>query len=43
MLLGKLKIFENILKAASALIAAAMSIIKFISITDKMAKAKKKA
>lgn len=39
MLLGKLKIFENILKAASALIAAAMSIIKFISIVDKMAQA----
>lgn len=36
MLLRKLKVFENILKAASALIAAAMSIIKFIGIMDKM-------
>ena len=34
--LGKLKLFENILKAASALIASAMSIIKFIGIIGKM-------
>ena len=40
MFLGKLKVFENILKAASALIAAAMSIIKFIGIIDKMSSAK---
>lgn len=35
-LLGKLKLFENILKAASALIASAMSIVKFIGIIGKM-------
>lgn len=34
--LGKLKLFENILKAASALIASAMSIIKFIGIIGKI-------
>ena len=31
----KLRLFENILKAASALIAAAMAIIKFIGIVGK--------
>ena len=35
-LLGKLKLFENILKAVSALIASAMSIIKFLGIISKM-------
>lgn len=34
--LGKIKLFENILKAASALIASAMSIIKFIGIIGKI-------
>lgn len=34
--LGKLKLFENILKAASALIASAMSIIKFVGIIGKV-------
>lgn len=35
-LLGKWKKVENVLKAASALIAAAMSIVKFVSIIGKM-------
>lgn len=35
-LLGKWKMFENILKAASALVAAAMSIVKFVTIIGKM-------
>ena len=35
-----LKEFENILKAASALIAAAMSIVKFVGIIGKMKPAK---
>lgn len=39
-LLGKWKEFENILKAASALIAAAMSIVKFVGIIGKMKPAK---
>ncbi len=34
--MGKIKLFENILKAASALIASAMSIIKFIGIIGKI-------
>lgn len=38
-LLGNLKLFENILKAASALIASAMAIIKFIGIIGKIRQA----
>ena len=34
--MGRLKLFENILKAASALIASAMSIVKFIGIVGKI-------
>jgi hypothetical protein len=37
--MGKIKLFESILKAASALIASAMAIIKFIGIISKMAPA----
>ena len=36
---GKMKLLENILKAAAALIAAAMSIVKFVNIIRKMATA----
>lgn len=35
-ILGKLKLFETVLKAASLLIAAAMSIIKFAGIIVKI-------
>ena len=38
--MGKLKIFEMILKAASLLITAAMAIVKFIGIIGRMATAK---
>lgn len=34
--MGKLKLFENILKAASTLVAALMSFIKFISMAFSM-------
>ena len=37
--MGTLKIFELILKAASLLIAAAMSVVKFIGIVGKLAPA----
>lgn len=37
--LYKMKLFENILKAAAALIASAMSIVKFINIIKKIAQA----
>ena len=38
--MGKLKLFENVLKAASALAAALMSIIKFIGAAVNMKTAK---
>lgn len=38
--MGKLKIFEIILKAASLLVTAAMAVVKFIGIVGKMATAK---
>lgn len=38
--MGKWKKFENVLKAASALVAAAMSIVKFVTIIGKIKPAK---
>ena len=38
--MGGLKVFEIILKAASLLVAAAMSVVKFIGIIGKLAPAK---
>lgn len=38
--MGKLKIVELTLKAASLLVAAAMSVVKFIGIVGKLALAK---
>lgn len=35
--MGKIKIFELILKAASLLVAAAMSVVKLIGIIGKLA------
>lgn len=35
--MGKIKLFESILKATSALIAAGLSIVKFIGIMNKIA------
>ena len=34
--MGKLKLFEHVLKAASALIASAMAIVKFVGIIGKI-------
>ena len=38
--MGKLKIFETILKAASLLVAAAMAVVKFIGTIGKLSPAK---